>query len=100
MPEKDTAKVRVIRKTRQMDEVVDGEPTGKKVLDPSSLVTAFSYIDPENPASTTTFIADASKDEFSLTPEQATAAIETGGFEVSPESKSKTKKSNKDDATA
>jgi len=88
MPEKDTSKVQVIRKTREIDEVVDGKATGKKIIDPASLVTAFSYIDPAKPASTTTFIADASKTEFSMTPEQALAAVETGGFVQHEKSKS------------
>lgn len=85
----DTAKIQVTRKTREIDELdADKKPTGKKIVDPSSLVTAFSYVDPEMPASTTTFVADANKTEFSMTPEQAVAAVETGGFVVAESSKS------------
>jgi hypothetical protein len=82
----DTAKVHVRRKSfGQIDELgPDFKPTGKKV---ENKVTAFSYNDAGSPSSTT-FVADPAEDEFYMTPEQAIAAVESGGFEVHPDSKS------------
>lgn len=67
----DTAKIRV-RRTKTGNEGV----------------VAFSYNDSKNPSQTTTFVADPEKNEFDMTPEQAFSAVETGGFEVDPSSKS------------
>jgi hypothetical protein len=65
----DTAKVRVRR--------IGEEP-----------VTAFSYSDPKNPNQMTTYVADAGEQEFDMTPFEAIAAVQSGGFEVHPDSKS------------
>jgi hypothetical protein len=68
----DTAKIRVKR----------------TITDPDAIVSAFSYADGD---STTTFVADPAKSEFDMTPVQAAAAVETGGFAVAESSKSKAK---------
>jgi len=51
-------------------------------------VTAFSYSDPKDPNRMTTFVAEADKDEFDMSPAEAIAAVQSGGFEVHPDSKS------------
>ena len=67
----DTAKV-IVRRTKK------GEET----------VTSFSYFDARLGDGTQQFYADPEKDEFDMTPVEARAAIATGAFEVSPDSKS------------
>lgn len=66
----DTAKV-IVRRTKTGDETVTG----------------FTYTDGDG---TTGFEAPVEQMEFSMTPLQAIAAVETGGFEVAPSSKSQT----------
>jgi len=53
-------------------------------------VTSFSYVDSEHPDRLSHFKAREGREEFDMTPEQATAAIATGGFQVKEDSKSET----------
>ena len=84
----DSAKVWVHRVETEPVETFsdDGKPLGKV----SHKVTGFSYIDPERPDGFSHFAADETKDEFEMSPAQATAAVSTGGFAVRGDSKSKT----------
>ena len=56
------------------------------------IITGFSYIDPDpdRSGSYSHFAADENKSVFEMTAAQAAAAIETGGFEIDPSSKSST----------
>jgi hypothetical protein len=84
----DTAKVQIKRITREIDEVIDGKPTGKKVRDPDSVVTGISYLDSKDGSRYEHLALDENKNEFELTADQAAAAVKTGGFVVSESSKS------------
>lgn len=85
----DTAKVQVKRTTTEIDEIDDkGQPTGKRIVDPDSVVTGISYIDPARPDQYSHMALLESRTEFELSAAQAAAAVATGGFEVLPESKS------------
>jgi len=84
----DTSKVQIKRITREIDEVIDGKPTGKKVRDPDSVVTGISYLDSKDGSRYEHLALDEKKDTFELTADQAAAAVATGAFEVLPSSKS------------
>lgn len=87
----DTSKVQLRRVTREIDELdEEKKPTGNRVTDPNSIVSAFSYVDEKRPETMTTFVADPTRNEFEMTANQAAAAVQTGGFEVDPSSKSST----------
>lgn len=91
----DSAKVWIKRVTREIDHVdKQGNLTDRKVIDPTSIVTAFSFVDPAHPESMTTFYADPKKTNFEMTASQAAAALATGGFAVREDSKSEAEDDN------
>lgn len=85
----DTAKVLVRRVELPPEPEIadDGKPTGKML---NHKVTGFPYIDPEHPDGHSMFVADETKDDFEMSPAQATAAVLSGGFAVREDSKSET----------
>lgn len=95
-PKPDTRKIIIRRKVKERQKsgpdgrlLVDDKKKPIMERDPDSLLTALSY--PKGDGVTTaTFPAD--KDEFEVDAILATAAIDTGLFEQSPETKTKLKK--------